>query len=729
MLTWDEVALQVAGNVTLNLGEGANTLAMSSPALAPILGGNLLSNDNGDGFIPTIIGGNLSVTGGATSDTVTFGPGEFLVVGNVTINLKGGTNTVAFGEAPPPIQEGAGVSFEDGYTEFQVYGALTYTGGAAEDHFLQSGDLGVGGNLSINAQGGDNEIWLVNGSGFLEVVGNLTYTGGNAEDDLEACWGPVAVGGSVAFNVAGGPNHLHLHELMSGANITYTGGGDTDDLDLYGLWAAMGSVTITLGAGANTIEWGQSEGGLMDIVKNLTITAGAAADAIAFGAWDSSAGFVGGNVSINLGAGANSLLFTDESLDLQGASAATLIDESSATLLVGGSFTYTGTSGDDDLEWDEFPIEVRRNMTLNLGEGQNAVSMDSGFEFLKEPEFLENLAGFDGDGEGTSIYGSLTINGSTADDELDFYGFFLVGASAVFNLKGGTNDTYFEAEFDIYGSLSYIGGNGTDLWEQWGFLGVGGNAVFDPKGGTNEFHAEDGYFDVTGALTYAGGAGTDDWSGGWSLSVGGNMAVNLGEGADQAADLGYCFSCGGNLSVTGGAGADAVIFGDESDVQGSVTLTLKEGANYVGVDSYLDIVGALGITSGSGDDLLNLRGLSVLGSTTINTGHGANEIAIYNSASLRALSLATGLGADKVWLGNDRDDSGGWDPSEFKDSVAVDLGAGDDRLYTGFTTGDGFAAEFYGLVGFNGGAGLDDQYTFQDTYFAFAPTLANWEVP
>jgi hypothetical protein len=406
-----------------------------------------------------------------------------------------------------------------------------------------------------------------------------------------------------------------------------------------------------------------------------------------------------------------------------------LLEESTGLLLVGGSFSYAGSTGDDTLTWDEFPFEVRGHMTLTLGGGTNTLNMnvDSPVLVLGGGQAAA-LNGYGG--TGGLMAGNLTVTGGAGADSLVLDGeYFFIGGSATFGLQGGTNTLEFDSDmFEVYGNLGYTGGLNDDAIVQYGGMEVGGHLSMSVQGGENAFTfaGGGGGLDVIGNLTYAGGAGGDIVSG-WWLEVGGSLSVNLSGGANTF-DSTDGLDVGGHFAVTGGTGNDSVLL-QEADVVGNVVMNLQGGANNVAVGQWLNVTGALVYTGGLDVDTLDLRQLSVTGATSINAGGANNVVAIYE-AQLRTLALTTGTGNDKVYLGDDAAQAGGWDPSQVWGGVSVNLGAGDDRLYVGYNTVNGFAAEFYDYVAFDGGAGLGDLYDFEDTYFTFTPpALTNWEVP
>lgn len=698
-------------DLSVDLGDGADGLTMIGLRArnVSVLGGTgfntITIRDNGGGDWlnhSTFVYGALAIVNGDCGGDVTLAGVH--VVRNCSVTMGGG-GTVTLRE--DTHQDGG---FPAPSFTTWVGGNLSILGGAGNDvvrltSAVADWTLDVEGNLVVSlkgaAEGGANELHLDN----VEVMGGLTCTGGAGDDNVYIN-GEVDVDLSATFNLMGGANMLQIAsdgQLWVGRDLTYTGGAGTDSVT-GGQVGVDRSATLNLGEGQNTVSLQSGGDELLDVGRNLAISGGAGNDSVRF---FGSAGEcdIGGSATFKLGNGSNSLT----------------CDGGADGFWTGGGFTYTGGTGVDSLTWNEACLVVSRDLTLNLGGGNNAVNINP-----NSP----------GDSPGLGVFGSLNCKTGGGDDSLTFagQGMFLVSGNATFDLGAGVNSLVLGGVtgFDVWGNLAYIGGLGEDTLDvQSGDVTVGGSASFRPMDGTNKFSfcADEKEFEVAGDLTYVGGAGADELRGAGWARIFGDATVRLGDGTNVVnftnnTTYDEPLGVGGDLSITGGAGDDSLTFSD-SWVDGDCVLTLGNGTNNLILRS--DIGGKMTYAGGTGEDNLYLRRLYVLGPTQIRTGDHADTVAMYDDTSLSRLDLDTGAGNDDVFLGDDALRTGGWGFSSIKDTVTVRTGSGDDRLFVGFA-GGGLSMLLVGeAVLLDGGAGTNDVLTFGDVLAVFVPTLLNWE--
>ncbi|MGF1577907.1 MAG: hypothetical protein ACFCD0_00935 [Gemmataceae bacterium] len=205
----------VGGNVDINLGLGADSVAITNSA--------------------SITGGNLTIKG-AESTTLT----APIVGGNTTIDNFGDINPAAFTATGTFI----GGSFN--YRDSSGADSITFTGAS------------VGGftNINLMTQVGASSVSVVNVVSGSALNGGLSLMGGSLGavnftlDDTSAIHGP-----SINMFMMGGTNTINLDGLITGFSVTYNSfGGGTD---FFNFSPAAGSapvfLNVNLGAGNDTM--------------------------------------------------------------------------------------------------------------------------------------------------------------------------------------------------------------------------------------------------------------------------------------------------------------------------------------------------------------------------------------------------------------------------------------------------------------------------------------------
>jgi hypothetical protein len=260
-VTFDNtVAISVQGNVSIDGGDGANSVTATDLTVAKnlsIANGTAAAGNNSTNLI------NLSVGG------------------NVTIKSAGGDTFTVFSR--------------NSVGESNIKGYLTVTNGTGADVILLI-DTSVGKNVAINNGHGSvgnsaGEVQIRNGmnSAFRSVIGgNLKVTNldGNGGFDL-----------------------LFDYEVLG--NVTFNHGPGAFDTGFDGYATKLpvlihGNLSV-LGTGANSIEVAVNykRTGL-DVGKKFTLTSGGTAETVSLNKLQ-----VGGNTSITLGNGGNTVTIND----------------------------------------------------------------------------------------------------------------------------------------------------------------------------------------------------------------------------------------------------------------------------------------------------------------------------------------------------------------------------------------------------------------------------------
>lgn len=330
------------------------------------------------------LGGNLTVMGGTTSQLLTLAG---TVGGNLTV-----TGTVA----------------------------------AADDVTIEATAL-VAGNLTLNLGAGNNFARLRAGT----IRGNLAVNALAGNDTVElTATGDLTVGGSASFNLGNGTNlvqSLALAQIFTvGTNFTFRGGTgkDTFDLDGSGIALRVGGdaafmLSTPTGTDSNVVKFEA-----LAVGRKATFTGGLGDDTILF-----TGGLVeGGNFTASLGGGHNSF-------EMQ--------TPGTSTNLVGGTFTYAGGAGLDQVSVDG--TTVGRGLTVNLG------GTDSVGQFFR--------AGAGGAGSVT-VFGPAKVTAGSGDDEITLHR--LYAGSSLTVAAGAGDDVVGIDDSDVAGTTRIDLGSGDD---------------------------------------------------------------------------------------------------------------------------------------------------------------------------------------------------------------------------------------------------------------------------
>ncbi|MFO0928565.1 MAG: hypothetical protein U0736_16340 [Gemmataceae bacterium] len=198
---------QVGGKVDLKLGGGADRVRLDGG----FIGGDLtVRGDSGGDQVELLAAGDLRVSGGVTLDlgdgvnTVTARGAHLLDVGRrFTYQGNGGADTVALRHIDDAtfdaaLRVGRDAIFALDCTaagggvnrlalhRVTVGGSLSVTGGAATDTVEFAGPLTVGNDLRVHLLGGNNVLTVAGAAGQNRIGGMFRYVGGAGQDQVAA---------------------------------------------------------------------------------------------------------------------------------------------------------------------------------------------------------------------------------------------------------------------------------------------------------------------------------------------------------------------------------------------------------------------------------------------------------------------------------------------------------------------------------------------------------------
>ncbi|MEK0448214.1 MAG: hypothetical protein RL088_482 [Verrucomicrobiota bacterium] len=273
----DEVELidgAIRGNLTI-LGKGDNNVQISGGTVR-----GLLSN--------TSVGGTFKLAHGASVGALTAsGATDFivegLVKGNATLSAKTGNASFQVGGVANPAAA--------------IGGNLTINAmDGADDIYL--GNVLVRGAFAANLGGGDNDTFI---SADTSILGVARITGRTGIDNVTlGTVGSVGPGiyGRLSLTLGDGANSFLGHSGLISGGLTYTGGAGVDTVDLGAGLTLFGDANIAVKNGANVVSVGS-----FSSLWKFTLAGGIDNDTVTLATVG--AGYVNG--SVNLGAGNDAL--------------------------------------------------------------------------------------------------------------------------------------------------------------------------------------------------------------------------------------------------------------------------------------------------------------------------------------------------------------------------------------------------------------------------------------
>lgn len=374
---------------------------------------------------------------------------------------------------------------------------------------------------------------------------------------------------------------------FSGGALTLTGDAGDHSFTIE----ALDATTFQLSGGLDTqFKLGSDPATdtlrLTGSIKSLTATLGAGIDN-----FDIVGLNVAGDVTIDAGAGTNNLEII--------------------ALTAKGSLEITGGGGNDDVILGSGAVVVKKNATIDLGDGDN---------LFRTAAILMQIGG------------ELSYTGGNNDDTVQFaQGKVVIGRDAILTFGAGS------------ASMEASASN----------IKVGKNLVFDSTGSlageNSSLTLTSGLIDVRGDLIYRDGAANSQISTGFigSQVVRGNLHVTTGGGtynltllgaiAAKTQDINASASAGGTFTsntfggkttqttnFTGSDAPDNVTISQFSIKPVSITANMGGGNNNFNLQAFSSVLKGLTVIGGSGNDQVSatMFGSTITGGIDIQNGDG-----------------------------------------------------------------------------------------------------------
>jgi len=637
----DTISIAAATATTNSIygGAGNDTITFNTTVKAYADGGDGNDAVTGSNNNDTILGGagNDTITTDAGNDSVSGGQGNdtFTVAGNLTtadtIDGGDGTDTLSITTAVAAVGDLSGVSNVE---VVKTSGNVTLAGDKA-------------GLTTIDISDGGDQIVTLNTGVTAAITVVLTSDSTNADKIVNAA--------NVALTVEGNGADVD-------AGTTITGGTGNDTLSLRAdngtadFQATTGIETITVRVGATATDDITIVMGAVDTTiasgKTLTVDGTALTDAGATLTFTGNAAETDGKVSVTGGAGADTLTGTNSTDTINGGANNDTIDlgagndvgdggDGNDTITIGaGNDSVTGGAGNDTFV---AAGNLAATDTLAGGDGTDTVTAsgtvaDAAFTLVTSVETIKSTAG-----TFTLTVASLaqaagvtTIDLTDAgDDIVTFASGWTNAAKVVLTGDNGNSDkitntanialTVEANGDDIDAGTTITGGTGTDVLS---LRANNGTATITATTGIETVTVRVGAT-VTDDITITMGANDTQIAATKTLTVDGTALTDAGA---TLTFTGVTNETDGKVSVTGGAGADTLTGTNGND-------TLSGGAN----NDTLDL--GAGNDSGFGGD----------GNDTITTGAGNDNVS--GGAGNDTFTLATNLTSDDTLAGGDGTDT------------------------------------------------------------------------
>ncbi|MFK8114092.1 MAG: choice-of-anchor Q domain-containing protein [Rubripirellula sp.] len=608
-------------NVTILAGGGNETITVAGRTVADdlqITSGDVSVSIEGLTYDVNVIDSttadDLSINVGAGNDAVDVANG---VAGLITTTLSGGIGddvltgdfNTASGEAGNDTISGSAIdqTFDGGagddtfvFSQFNIGGTDTLTGGGGADRVLVQGGIDVD-NIDVTATSIDiNTVGATTIAVASSGVELLQIEAGDGNNDIDVTGTPP--GGFTALAITSGDGNDDINVAQAVTIAAVIRGGAGDDV----LRGGAGNDTIFGGAGNDVLIGGggsdtqYGEDG-QDIFGNADLTTFGVADDpgqdFNFGGngFDNFVWEPGDANDVNQGGGDGADIFrfigraAADTFDLRSGGTPTHFNALFNGVVIdnhGIEDVRLDPLGDDDTinVGDLFQTEVV-NVTIVAGGGAETVNVAGRTTAdnlnVTGTVSIEGFA-YDVNITGSDTSDNLVISGNEGDDSIKVEPG--VEASITITLNGNAGDDFLSADAVLNGGAgndTLIGGAGNDT-----INGNGGDDIIDARGGTNTVDGGDGEdtflvsgtaagetLDVThtaGVLTLAGGisAGTNNFT---TME---RVLVEAGDGSDT---INVTTLAGGilNYEVLGGNPIGAV--GDTLNLTSPTGVTFMAG--------------------------------------------------------------------------------------------------------------------------------------------------------
>jgi Ca2+-binding RTX toxin-like protein len=582
----------------------------------------------------------------------------------------------------------------------------------------QANFTGTNGNDNITGTSGDDRIYGLGGNDTLNAGDGADFLeGGNGDDllsggsgnDGDSYWvnsyGLYGGDGNDTLDGGTGDDYLDPGE----GNDTINGGSGIDTMLLnYGSQTAPITITYT-----NSTNGTSSVGDSFQSIEIIKLTSGSGNDVLNLSALSGNGSAINGssgNDSIISGVGHDILDGSDGNDTLNGN------DGEDALYGGDGDDVLLGGAGNEQ-GWNYY-----FNTGIYGGNGNDSLDGGAGDDYLDPGEGNDTING--GSGIDTMLlnYGSqtapITITYTNSTNGTSSVGDSFQSIEIINLTSGSGNDVLNLSALSGNGSIINGGGGNDSI-----ISGIGWHDILDGSDGNDTLNGNDGQDRLVGGDgddVLLGGAGNDQDSFivGISLYYAGIYGGNGNDSLDGGSGDDYLDPGEGNDTINGGSGIDSMLLNYGSQTA-PITITYTNstnGTSSVG-DSFQSIE-IINLTSGSGNDVLNLSALS--GDGSIINGSSGND-SIISGVSRDILDGSDGNdtlngndGQDRL-VGGDGDDvllgGAGNEQAQYGFDGGIYGGNGNDTLQG---TNNGIGEQDY-LVGGTG----NDRFILADTTKTF----------
>jgi hypothetical protein len=630
-------------------------------------------------------------------------------------------------------------------------GALTVTGDAADNQITITENGAINGSYRVAAVDG-----ISGGTAFTGVRGIAVVTQGQksaAGDTLDlvgdgsanssligllsvASTGGLKVGFQSNFNVRG---PVSITKTTNVGGLTVQTGGTAGGAAQANV--SLGATTITnSGAGSTTFVMAGANPNALGFSGSLSITTGSGTSDFAL-----VSATIRGNLTQSAAGSAKVFLSSTTVggfVSLNGTAADSGLRANFLSVTIGVFFSVASGNGADT---------VIVNDTSVLGLGLTPPQQTFGVN-LKGGTNITDIGG-NGAAAANVVHGSLFHFGA-GTETFNLKNYTITSFVTINAQAGNAGITAHISNLTISTFLSFAAAGAANDDVSVDNLTIGQNFALDLGGGTNtstitnnhylgSYTEADGGSDV---ITFTGNTGlgdvtlsavslvidvgkfVNDQIAGNATFTSGDIArsnlVNLGAalGASPTADT--VLSVGKALTIRVGPGFNTVTL-DNVLVKGDLTVT---AAGFVGTTITNTAVG--GNLAVNADDsveavTVNLgttaadhtRAVVILGAVTVSTGSGNDTVNLTDVTAVGATTLTTNGGLDTIRLEGTAGNTG---PSQFFGAVTVSTGDAADTITVGLNADN--QAQFYAAVTFDGGTGTDTLIETAPQYLGGPPT-------
>ena len=624
----------INGDLHINAGTGDQIANLSVNAHLDVLGQVAVDLGEGDDTVEED-GNDVSVTGNASFT----GVNNF--DNNGTMNIGGNLMFDQSGESTSSVITNT--------ETLMVGGNFHYTGGDQfDDVFLNGTATTIGGYAMINLGDGLDafqEVNFANASGTTTIGGDLMITSTNSTNgDVVVMEDDTAVGGHISIDLGGGDNDATILGVLSATSplVSYMGGDGVDTV-IVGTTGSEASFDFVFGDGDDSL---QLNAGTAVSPNTLTIDFGGGTNTFdnQYGQFDFDVDFKNLNGFDHFYRATldqwNLVQTSDDGdivIDNNGTSGELqLINNGTTTMLSDAAHLRVNlmhmSTGNLEIDLDN---PLAGGLILSLNNGDRMVHFT---------------------GSDNTIGEGLRIEAGTGDQVIDLAvnADHSVGQSSVINLRDGNDvvmvaaNTATVTDFLVLRGVNAVDNTGTlDLGNFLSNTRFFDEAAMIDNAGT---------INITGNLTYLGGENKDDIIFDNGVTIGGNAFFDLGENTSttdgQSVVLTESFDLGGNLVVRGGQSTGGLSFMTDATTQVGgffvVDFSLNDSTPNMAVfaGTYND---PFGFYNGSaGEDHVSLNVAATAMDLFMELGDGDDELDLDSATDLGSLYVNFDAGTDTL---------------------------------------------------------------------------------